>query len=51
MIYIAFSRCVRNGSRSHDLLGYFLIIMITSLVVASVKHCSVFLESGCSRKS
>ena len=41
MIDTAFNRSVGNGSRSHDLLGY-LIIMRTSLVVAGVKLCSVF---------
>ena len=46
-----FSTIVGNGSRSHDLLGYFLIMMRTSLVVAGVKLCSVFSESGGSGKS
>ena len=35
---------VGNMSRSHDLLGDFLMIIKTSLVFAGVKHCSVFSE-------
>ena len=46
-----FSRSVGNGSKSRVLLGYLLIIMRTSLVVAGVKHCSVFSEIGGSGKS
>ena len=51
LIDTAFSRSVGNGSRSHDLLGNFLVIMRTSLVVAGVKLSSVFSESGGSGKS
>ena len=51
LIDTAFSRSVGNGSISHNLLGYCLIIMRTSLVVAGVKLCMVCSESGGSGKS
>ena len=37
-----FSRSVGNWSRSHDLLGYFLIMMRTSLVVQGVNSIVFF---------
>ena len=40
------SRSVGNWSRSHDLLGDFLMITRSSLVVAGVKHFIAFSESG-----
>ena len=33
-------------SRSHDLLGDFLLIIKTSVRISVVVHCRVFLEKG-----